>query len=135
MRQAIARLSVVPFEAAIAALLVISGVAALLNYGLIDPVQALLPGWEALTLSSMSVATGVLMLAGTAAPHRGAEAAGMLFLIGVISVRFLLFGVYLGFGANFAVTGVFDTAVVVAALVRLDTIRRGQVTVRVGEMR
>jgi len=131
MRPALSRLAVAPFEAAVAALLVISGVAALAGYGLIDPVAALLPPWEATALSAMSVTAGALMLAGTGVPSRGAETAGLLFLIAVILSRFLLFGAYLGFGSRFAVTGVFDAAVIWAAAARLGTVRRGQVIVRV----
>jgi len=131
MRAAAGRLAVAPFEAAIAALLMISGLAALAGAGLIDPVTALLPPWESAALSGMSVATGILMLAGAAVPHRGAEAGGLLFLIAVLLSRFLLFGAYLGFGLNFAVTGVFDGAVIWAALARLGTVRRRQVIVRV----
>jgi len=131
VRPALPRLAVAPFEAAIAALLVISGLAALAGYGLIDPVTALLPGWEATVLSVMSVTAGALMVTGIGAGSRGAETAGLLFLAAVILCRFLLFGAYLGFGANFAVTGVFDGAVIWAAWVRLRTVRRGQVIVRV----
>lgn len=127
------RLAVTPFETAVAALLVISGIAALLHYGLVDPVTALLPWWEATVLSVMSIATGGLMIAGAAVPHRGAEAAGLLFLAGVILSRFLLYGFYLGFGADFAVSGIFDGALVWAAFARLATIWRREILVRVSE--
>lgn len=133
LRAAARRLSVTPFETAIAALLVISGVASALHYGVIDPVTALLPGWEAVLLSVMSAVTGLLMIAGSAVPHRGSETAGLLFLAAVIASRFLLYGYYLGFGVNFAVTGVFDSALVWAAAARLGTIRRHEVLVRVSE--
>jgi hypothetical protein len=134
MRRALARLAVVPFEAAIAALLVVYGLAALAGYGIVDPVSALLPVWEATVLSLMSVATGVLVAAGAAVPHRGAETAGLLFLIAVIACRFLLFGYYLGYGSQFVTTGVFDAGLVWAAAARLDTIRRRLVLVRTGEL-
>lgn len=134
MRQALARLAVVPFEAAIAALLAVYGIAALAGYGIIDPVADLLPAWEATALSVMSVATGVLMTAGTAVPHRGAETAGLLFLVAVIACRFLLFGYYLGYGSQFVTTGVFDAGLVWAAAARLSSIRRGLVLVRTGEL-
>ena len=131
MRQALGRLAVAPFEAAIAALLIISGIAALAGYGLTDPVSALLPGWEAVTLSAVSAGTGGLMTGGIASGQRGAETAGLLLLTGVIGSRFLLYGAYLGFGSRFAVTGVFDAAIIWAAVTRLRTIRRGLVIVRV----
>ncbi|HEY5985819.1 MAG TPA: hypothetical protein VIV12_05455 [Streptosporangiaceae bacterium] len=125
------RLIITPFESAIAALLVISGAAQLLGAGLIDPVRALLPPWEAAALSWLSVGTGLVMMAGSAAAAKGAEICGLLLLVAVITCRFLLYGVYLGFGSGFVVTGVFDTAVVAAALARLWTVGRGDVIVRV----
>jgi hypothetical protein len=132
-RAALRRLSVTPFETAIAWLLIVSGVASALNFGVIDPVSALLPGWEAAALSVMSAVTGGLMLAGAGIPHRGAETAGLVLLCGVVLARFLLYGFYLGFGSNFAVTGVFDVAIVWAAAARLVTIARREVLVRVSE--
>jgi len=131
MRVVLARLAVAPFEAAIAALLVISGLAALAGTGIIDPVTALLPGWEAAGLSVTTTVTGALMIAGAASGQKGPETAGLLFLIAVILCRFLLYGAYLGYGADFAVTGVFDSSIIWAAAARLTVIRRGQVIVRV----
>jgi hypothetical protein len=128
-RSAARRLSVTPFETAIAALLIITGIAGGLHYGVIDPVAALLPAWEATLLSAMSGVTGALLLAGSGIPHRGAEAAGLLFLCCVIVSRFILYGYYLGFGASFAVTGIFDAALVWAAVARLATVGRHEVLV------
>jgi hypothetical protein len=107
---------------------------ALAGYGIIDPVAALLPAWEATALSVMSVATGVLITAGTAVPHRGAETAGLLFLVAVIACRFLLFGYYLGYGSQFVTTGVFDTGLVWAAGTRLSAIRRGLILIRADQL-
>jgi hypothetical protein len=125
-------LTITPFESAVAALLIITGASGLGHYRTIDPVTALLPGWEAILLSVMCVLTGGLLLAGTGIPHRAAETAGLLFLIGVVASRFLLYGAYLGYGSGFAVTGVFYLTLVWAALARLLTISRGQVVVRIG---
>lgn len=133
VRSAARRLSVMPFETAIAWLLIITGIAGGMHYGVTDPVAALLPAWEATLLSAMSGVTGALMLAGAGIPHRGAEAAGLLFLCGVIVSRFVLYGFYLGFGPSFAVTGIFDTALVWAAVARLAMIGRREVLVRVSE--
>ena len=123
------RLAVQPFEAAIAGLLLISGIAGLDRYGITDPTAALLPAWEAAGLNVVFIITGMLILAGIAYSWRGGEAAGMLFLIGVIAARFVLFGYYLGFGPAFIVTGVFDTGLIWAAIARLLAIRRRQVIV------
>jgi hypothetical protein len=126
------RLAVQPFEAAIAALLVISGAAGLADYGVTDPAAALLPGWEAIGLNSVVTATGLLLLAGLAWRWRAGETAGLLFLAGVIAARFLLYGHYLGFGPSFVVTGAFDAAIIWAAAARLLAIRRQEVIVLVG---
>src|SRR5260221_9414188 len=123
------RLAVQPFEAAIAGLLIVSGIAGLARYGIIDPTAALLPAWEAVSLNIFFAATGLLILAGVAAAWRAGEAAGMLFLTGVIAARFLLFGWYLGFGPAFIVTGVFDAGLIWAAVARLLAISRHQVIV------
>lgn len=131
VRAAVARVTITPFETAIAVLLIASGAASLTSAGLIDPVHALLPAWEAAILDWATITTGLLMSAGVAAGWRGAEIAGLLLLAAVISDRFVLFGYYLGFGAPFAVTGIFDAAVIWAAAVRLNTIRRRQVIIRI----
>lgn len=121
------QVSLTPFESAVAALLIISGIAALAHYQPGDPVSALLPPWEAASLSVISVLTGVLLVAGCAAPHDGIERAGLLFLLAVILSRFLLYGAYLGYGTGFAVSGVFDATVAWAAVARLGRIRDGLV--------
>lgn len=125
------RLAIYPFEAAVAVLLFVSGISGLLKYGVTDPVSALLPMWLAVTLNVMTTLTGGLMLAGTMAGERRAELAGLLFLIGVVTCRFILFGVYFGFGSDFVTTGIFYTAIICAALVRLSSIRRGLMVVRI----
>jgi hypothetical protein len=122
MRRFFARLAVVPFEAAIAALLIISGVSSLMKFGVVDPFTALLPAWQQHLLSGVSVATGFLMWFGSGLPHKGSEYAGLMLLIAVILSRFLLFGQYLGYGSGFIVTGVFDAAIVCAAVSRLVTL-------------
>jgi hypothetical protein len=132
MRAAWARATIVPFEVAVALLLTASGAAALGGAGLADPVGALLPGWEALGLNVMTVTAGLLVLAGVASAGAAAESAGLVLLTAVIICRALLYGRYLGFGVNFAVTGVLDASVAWAAAVRLATIRRRQSIVRVG---
>lgn len=131
MGSAVRRIAIVPFETAVAVLLIASGSAGLAHVGVIDPVGALLPGWESVTLYAMTIFTGVLMVAGIATAGRGVEMAGLLFLLAVMADRFILYGYYLGFGPDFAVNGIFDMAVVWAALTRHRTVRKRQVIVRI----
>lgn len=125
------RLAITPFEAAISVLLIVSGIAQLAGLGFIDPLTALLPYWEALSFGYVTVGTGVLMLAGTAIALRGVEIAGLLMLIAVIFCRFLVYGAYLGYGVGFLVTGIFDLAIIGAALTRLAIVIRRQSLVRI----
>jgi hypothetical protein len=133
VRGAWRRVTIVPFEAAVALLLIASGAAALCGFGLVDPIGALLPGWEALALNIMTVAAGGLVLAGVAGASAASEAAGLVMLAAVVVCRFILYGRYLGYGENFAVTGVLDASVLWAAAVRLQTIRRRLAIVRVDQ--
>ena len=129
------RMAVTPFEIAIAILLIIYGVANFLNTNLFDPLRALLPGWESWTVGSMGVLSGLLIVMGIARSWRGGEAAGLIFLWAVIMTRFVSYGYYLGFGSEFLVQGIFDTAVIVATIVRLNTIRKGSTIVLLVEGR
>lgn len=127
------RHAIVPFETAIALLLIVSGIAGVAHVGIIDPVSALLPSWEAAALNWMAVVTGMLMGAGVGLAARGSEMAGLLFLLAVILCRLILYGYYLGAHADFATTAVFDSAVIWAAVARLITLRNRQVLIRVHE--
>jgi hypothetical protein len=129
VKKAAWRLAITPFETAVALLLVSTAAASIAHVGIFDPVDALLPKPEAFGLNVWSILTGILMIMGAAAGSRGPEIAGLLFLIGVVVNRFILYGYYLGFGINFMVTGIFYSAVVGAALVRLHTLRTHRVLI------
>jgi heme/copper-type cytochrome/quinol oxidase subunit 3 len=131
MRNALTRLGIIPFQTAIAILLVISGLISLTGYGDTDPFSLLLPVWEVVALAVSSVLSGVAVLAGLALPHRGSESAGLILLVAVILSRFLLYGQLLGYGPSFIVTGVFDSVLIWASLIRLGTIARRRVIVLV----
>lgn len=122
---AVRRLMVVPFETAIAILLIISGAVGLAHYGIIDPIAALLPAWEAAALNIMAIFAGGLMTTGMGGSLKRPELSGLLLLLGVVICRFILFGYYLGFGENFVTTGVTDAAFIWAAVARLITILNG----------
>ena len=125
------RLAIVPFEGVIAALLILSGVFGLMHFGLIDPVTALLPQWESVLLNWLAILSGVFMFSGIATGVGRVEQAGLWVLNGVILSRFLLYGKYLGYGETFAQTGVFDATVVVASIVRMHSIKKRYVLMRV----
>ena len=131
MKVMLQRLGILPFETAIALLLIISGVAQLTHVGLIDPVGVLLPAWEAMAFGWVTIGTGLQMMGGMAIASRRAEMAGLLLLIAVISSRFLAYAIYLGFDTRFVVTGVFDAAIIWAAITRLLTVRRGDTLIRI----
>jgi hypothetical protein len=127
------RFSIAPFEAAIALLLIISGITSIMKYGVIDPVTSLLPGWEALTFNILSIVSGLCLIVGISTGRGKIEQAGLLFLTGIIIGRFLLFGDLLGYGAKFIQTGIFDLSVILASFVRWLSIRRGHIIVRLKE--
>jgi len=129
VKRAAWRLTVTPFETAVALLLVSTAAASIAHVGVFDPVDSLLPKPEAFALNVWAIITGFLMVTGAALGARGPEIAGLLFLIGVVVNRFILYGYYLGFGVNFMVTGIFYSAVVGAALVRLHTLRTHRVLI------
>lgn len=130
LRVMLKRMSIVPFEMAIAALLIISGMTGFLHFGITDPLSLLIPMWEQIILNGLSVLSGVFLAAGVSADSGRFEMAGLLFLNGVILSRFLLYGHYFGYGNNFLQTGLFDLAVIVASLARGRTIRKKHVLVK-----
>jgi hypothetical protein len=113
-----------PFESAIALLILGSGVAGLANYGLIDPVEVLLPAWESVGLNIMMVMSGVLCMVGIIFGQVQSERSGLMFLIAVVLSRFLLYGDYLGYDSSFVLTGIFDALIIGAAVTRLLSSRR-----------
>ncbi len=131
MRKIIGRLVIIPFETAIAILLMLSGTAALMHYGVIDPVAVLLPHWEAIFLNVLSILSGFLMIMGMALDEGRVEESGLLFLCGSLISRFLLYGHYLHYKSGFFVTGLFYLTIIIAGAVRIVTIRRKSTIVRI----
>lgn len=124
------RMTIAPFEMAIAIFLVISGVSGLFHYGVIDPLAILIPMWEEIALNCLAIISGLCMLFGVAIDSGRFEAAGLFFLNGALISRFILYGHYLGYGNNFIQTGIFDLVVVIASLIRGRTIRKKHVIVK-----
>lgn len=125
------RISIVPFEVAIAFYALFSGVASIAQLGVTDPLVALLPGWEALALNIATLISGILMIAGVGAGISKIEQAGLFFLDGILISRFLLYGHYLHYGTNFFVTGLFTAAILLASVARSISISKNHVILRV----
>lgn len=125
------RLTIVPFEVVIAALLIAAGITGMLHFGVVDPIDMLLPNWEAFILNLISVLAGIFIISGISVNNRYIEQAGLLFLIGAITSRFILYGHFFGYGANFIQTGIFYSFVAVACTVRSNSLRNKQVMVRI----
>lgn len=124
------RMAIVPFEIAIAVLVILSGFTGLVHYGIIDPVSALLPDWESASLNWISLLSGFFMALGVASGKGKLELPGLMLLNGAIISRFLLYGHYLGYGSNFVQIGIFDLIIVVASLVRASSIGKKHTIVR-----
>lgn len=123
------RISIIPFEAAIAILLILSGFAGLARFGILDPVYSLLPMWEASLFNFLSIFSGGLILAGVAKGSGKIEQFGLFLLLGIIAGRFLIFGHYFGYGKNFFQTGLFELSIIGASLTRLNSVRKRHVVV------
>lgn len=125
------RVATVPFETSIALLLVISGIAQLSNWVTQDPMRAVLPFWEIEVINCLTLISGVFMIVGLGIAWRKVELAGLMFLLAVFAIRLLLFAVYFGINKDFAVSLVFDAAVLWAAIARIVHIFRGATVVLV----
>ena len=128
---ALNRISAIPFEIAIASLLILSGVTGLLHIGVIDPVSALLPSWEAVLLNWASVLSGGFIVTGIVFGRSNVERSGLFFLIGVVVSRFLLYGHLFSYGANFVETGLFYLTIIWAAVIRIMSTAKKQTLIRV----
>jgi hypothetical protein len=132
------RVAVIPFEAAVSVLIMSTGIAQLFSLGIfglgiIDPLTVLLPQWLVMPTASFAVVTGLLMLLGITTARRRVEMAGLLFFMGVIMDRILLYGFFLDFGSGFIVTGVFYGALFAAACIRFSTTWRSRILVQLKE--
>lgn len=125
------RIAIVPFEAAIAILALGSGLTGIFKFGIVDPVNTLLPAWEAGLLNAGLIVCGICMLLGIGLGKAILEAPGLWLLIGTILARLILYGHFLHYGTNFILTGIFDLAIIIAGFVRLRSINKKQVILRV----
>lgn len=134
MRNIFRRIAIVPFEMSIAFLALGSGITGLLHIGFIDPINQILPNWEADTLNSSLVLCGVGLIWGVLLANGAIESVGLWLLNATIAARFLLFGSFFGYGKEFIITGLLDVSVVAAGIVRLWSIRTKHILLKTKEV-
>jgi hypothetical protein len=134
MKIVYSRLSSTPFEVAVAALLIISGISGLLHLIPDQPSVILLPDWESYTLNSLSVVSGLFLIHGTGKPSRRIELSGLLLLLAVILSRFIIYLTFIRDIKFIIAMLVFDLAVILGTIARLETVLSGDVIVRVGQL-
>ena len=128
------RMAIVPFELAIAILSSVSGLTSLFHVGLVDPINQILPYWEALVLNVALMTCGLSMIWGICKDNGAVEAAGLWLLNTTITARFVLYGYFFHFGKNFFLMGIFNLAVVFAGFVRLHTVRNQHILLKVKDV-
>ena len=131
MKKLFERIAIVPFEAAVGVLVLVSGLTGLFHIGLIDPVNQLLPTWEASTFNAAFFICGVFLISGIFLASAAIESVGLWLLNSTIVARFILYGYYLHYGKDFFLTGIFDLAIIAAGFVRLQTVNTQHVILKV----
>lgn len=134
MRNIFRRIAIVPFEVTIAVLAVGSGITGLLHLGYVDPVSLLLPNWEADALNAAFVLSGISLIFGLTLASAAIESAGLWLLTATVIARALLYGQVLHYSGDFVLMGVFDLAVIFAAVVRLWSIRTKHILLKTKEV-
>lgn len=125
------RMSVVPFETAIAIYAIVAGIAGFYHFGIVDPLAALIPTWEGEALNAATIASGAFMTAGIAGGSAKTEQAGLLFLDAILLCRFFLYGHFFHYGSNFIVMGSFIIAILIASIVRSLSVRKRHILLKV----
>lgn len=120
-----------PFEAAVSALLIFSGIVIIARIGPPDPIDILLPRWEVDMLAVMFLLAGASTLAGLTIGRASVEGAGLLLLSGSLVIQLILYLYYLGADARFVLSGIVDAMFVAAAAGRLLSIRSRRVVIEV----
>jgi hypothetical protein len=113
------------------ALAVVSGVAGLFHFGVIDPLADVLPSWLALLSQGMYLTAGVALLVGVARGSFSIEAFGLVLLATVAGTREIVFVIYFGPHAVALTSVVFYLAILWACGARLRTLLRRQTVIAV----
>lgn len=131
MRTIFRRIAIVPFEFAIAILVLGSGLISVFHLGTTDPINTLLPTWEANLISVSFLLSGILMIFGISLASAAIESLGLWFLNAIILSRFVLYGHYFHYNEDFWLMGIFDLAIILAGVIRLRSIKSEHVLIKV----
>lgn len=118
------RVSLAPFRAAIAAIIVVQAVIALGGWGLVDPINVLLPEWLATGFNLAYLLAGAALLFGILWPRGDVEAASLVLLCCTISARGVMFGALLGWGLQSISSLAFSACIAVGCAARVHLIVR-----------
>ena len=131
MRRFFRRLSVVPFEAAIGAIALYSGLVGLLHLSQSsDALNLLLPGWFVIALQITYLVAGFAMLYGAGRGRGSAEVFGLILVGASLIVRSVALFWFLGVDA-LALNAIFPNAVFLAACAsRYRALAKGVTLVR-----
>lgn len=117
------RARVAPFEAAIAVIIVVQAVIAFAGWGVIDPIDALLPDWLGPVFNGAYLLSGLAIIVGLLWPRGDIEGAGLVLLGATITARGIMFGAFFGWGVAAVSSLAFSLCVAAACAMRVYTLR------------
>jgi hypothetical protein len=117
------RLRSAPFEAAIAAIVVVQAAVSLAGWGVVDPLGELLPAWLGVAFGVSYLTSGAGILLGLMWPRGDVEGAALVLLVSALMVRALLYGQLLGWGPDAITSVAFSLFLSAGAALRLSLLR------------
>jgi len=132
MRAFFRRQSVLPFEALIAFLAVVSGGLALLHVGGLgaDALSVQLPSWLVTLVQTFYLVSGLALFAGLGLGRRDVEGFGLIALAAVVVIRSVGLYAFVGWEALVVVSYLFNIAILLTCAVRFHTLTKGRSTVQ-----
>jgi hypothetical protein len=113
-----------PFEAAIAAIIVVQAIVAFGRWGIVDPTTTLLPNWMTVLFNTLYLVAGALILTGLLWPRGDVEGAGLVLLAGTVMARGIMFGQLLGWQVRAVTSIAFALFVASAAVARILMLKK-----------
>jgi hypothetical protein len=133
--QFLRRQSVVPFETALAAICVYSGIAGFLQFGLVNNIFSKMLGVVlANVFNSAYIASGAAMFMGVGLNRRNLEAFGVIMLAMSLVVRSVVVHHNVGFSPDVLNNYAFAAAFIVACAVRLWSLAKKQTLIETTEV-